>query len=175
MPHPIRRILIAVKELDSGEFAAGRRPHSSPERLNAELCLFHALTGPLYLEVVALSKQPVTQAEEGTLAEVKGRLKNGGAFTDRGSESDHCGGVGLPLARCCNTGGAAARARTWSWLTVPGTAIRPRGFFTSPIGSCCANAPYPFCSSRIMQLYQRAPVLAALDPDHAAINRQTWT
>ena len=75
MSHPIRRILVAVKELDAPDFAAGKKALQLARRLNAELCVFHALTEPLYLEAVCLNEQPVAQAEEETLVEVRSRLE----------------------------------------------------------------------------------------------------
>jgi hypothetical protein len=37
--------------------------------------LFHALTEPLYVEVISFSKDPFIQAEETTLAETRSRLE----------------------------------------------------------------------------------------------------
>jgi universal stress protein E len=170
MPRPIHRILIAVKELDSGDFAAGKKAAQLARALNAELCLFHALTGPLYLEVVALRRQPVAQAEEATLAEVKSRLEKMAAPLR--SE-----GLKVTTAAAWDYPSHDAVIRTVQRLGADMVVVDcPRHNHTAPWflhftdWELLRKCSVPVLLIKNHHLYHRAPVLAALDPDHAGGN-----
>jgi universal stress protein E len=167
MPHPIRRILVAVKEVDSGELAAGKKAAQLAQGLNAELCLFHALTEPLYLEVVALSKQPVTRAEEATLADVKSRLEKMAAPLR--SE-----GLRVTTAAAWDYPSHDAVIRKALQLSADMVVVDcPRHSHTAPWflhftdWELLRKCPVPVLLIKNHGLYHRAPVLAALDPEHA--------
>ena len=168
MPHPIRRILIAVKDLDRRDFAAEQKAAQLARRFNAELCLFHALTGPLYVEVVSLSKRPVIQLEEETLAQVKGRLEKIAA---------HIGTEDLKVTTAAAwdypSQDAVIRAakRLEADLVVvdcPRHSHTAAWFLHFTDWELLRKCPFPVLLVKNHALYQHAPILAALDPDHAA-------
>lgn len=72
--HAIRRILVAIKDPRVAEYARRKRPQLA-RCLNAELSLYHALTGPLYVESASASREPLVQAQEPTRTAVKTQLE----------------------------------------------------------------------------------------------------
>ena len=166
MPHPIRRILVAVKELDIVDFAAGKKAAQLARRLNAELCLFHALTEPLYLEAVCLDEQPVAQAEQATLKEVRSRLEKMAAHLR--SES-----LKVTTAAAWDYPSHDAVIRAAQRLGADLVVVDcPRRNHTAPWflhftdWELLRKCPMPVLLIKNHQLYQRAPVLAALDPEY---------
>jgi universal stress protein E len=166
MPHPIRRILIAVKGFDTGDLAAGKKVAQLARGLNAELCLFHALTGPLYLEVAALSKEPAAQAEQATLAEVKSHLEKMAVHLR--SE-----GLKVTTAAAWDYPSHDAVIRAAQRLGADMVVVDcPRHSHTAPWflhftdWELLRKCPIPVLLIKNRELYRRAPILAALDPDH---------
>ena len=62
--YPIRRILVAVREPVARDFPAAHKAAQLARRLNAELCLFHAIATPVYAETLLLSREPLVQVSE---------------------------------------------------------------------------------------------------------------
>ncbi len=168
MPHPIRRILFAVKALDSPDFAAEKKAAQLARHLNSELCLFHALTEPLYVEVVSLSTQPVVQAEKDTLARAKSRL-------DKMAEDLRSEGLKVTTAAQWDYPSHDAIIRAAKQLEADlVVADCPRHSHTAPWflhftdWELLRKCPLPVLLIKNHEPYRRAPVLAALDPDRAA-------
>lgn len=75
MGNPIRRMLVAVKDPGAGDFPAAKKAAQLARRLNAELCLFHAITDPLYAETVLIGQQSLSQVEDATSAASRAQLE----------------------------------------------------------------------------------------------------
>jgi universal stress protein E len=168
MRNPIRRIMVAVKDLDRRDFAAEQKAAQLARRCNAELCLFHALTGPLYVEVVSLSKQPVVQAEEEALAQVKSRLETIAAHLGSGDlkvtteavwdypSQDAIIRAGKRLKADLVIVDCSRHIHAATWFL----------HFTD--WELLRKCPAPVLLIKNHALYRHAPILAALDPDRAA-------
>ena len=166
MPRPIRRILLAVKSLDVPDFAAGKKAAQLARGLNAELCLFHALTEPLYVEVISFSKDPFIQAEETTLAEVRSRL-------EKMADALRAENLKVTTAAAWDYPSHDAVIRTALRLGADMVVVDcPRRTHTAPWflhftdWELLRKCPVPVLLVKNHEVYHRTPVLAALDPDH---------
>jgi universal stress protein E len=168
MPHQVRRILIAIKDLDRRDFAAEQKAAQLARRFDAELCLFHALTGPLYVETLPLAKQPIAQAELDALSQVNARL---------GTIAAHLGTEDLRVSTEAvwdyPSQDAVIRAakRLEADLVVvdcPRHLHTATWFLHFTDWELLRKCPVPVLLIKNHALYHHAPVLAALDPDHTA-------
>ena len=167
MPRPIRRILVAVKELDSGGLAVANKAAQLARRLKAELCLFHALSGPLYLEVVSLSKRPVTEAEEATLAEVTSRLEKIAAHLRSDTLKVTTAAVWDYPSHDAVVRMALRLGADLVLVDCPRHNHAAPWFLHFTDWELLRKCPLPVLLVKNHELYRRAPVLAALDPGRA--------
>jgi universal stress protein E len=166
MSQPIRRILVAVRDLDCMDLAAHKAAQLS-RRMGAELCLFHAITEPLYFEIMSYSRQSIHDTEASRLAAVTARLEK----TAAPLRSEN-------LKVCVDA--------AWDYPSqdaVIRTAIRwkadmvvvdcPRYSHMAPWfmhftdWELMRSCPVPVLLIKSHVHYTRAPVLAALDPEHS--------
>jgi len=168
MSHPVRRILIAIKDLDRRDFAAEQKAAQLARRFDAELCLFHALTGPLYVEAVSIGKQPIAKTEAEALSAVKTRL---------GAIAAHLGTNDLKVSTeaVWDYPSQDAVIRAAKRLEVDLVVVDcPRHIHTAPWflhftdWELLRKCPVPVLLIKNHALYQHPPILAALDPEHAA-------
>jgi universal stress protein E len=72
--HPIRRILVAVKDPRARRFPALTKAVQLAHGLRAELCLFHAVAEPIYLDIGTVGGKSAEQLERETLARHRERV-----------------------------------------------------------------------------------------------------
>jgi universal stress protein E len=166
LSHAIRRILVAVKDPRVAECPAARKAAQLARGLEAELSLYHALTGPLYLEVTSLGKAPATQAEEATRATVTGQLEKMAAPLRSGNlkvvtevnwdypSQDAVIRAALRLKADLVVVDCPRHSHTAAWFL----------HFTD--WELVRKCPVPVLLVKNRTDYLRAPVLAALDPNH---------
>ena len=164
MPHPIRRILLAVKSLDVPDSAAGKKAAQLARGLKAELCLFHALTEPLYVEVISFSKDPIIQAEENERKRIAADLH---------ADALRAENLKVTTAAAWDYPSHDAVIRTALRLGADMVVVDcPRRTHTAPWflhftdWELLRKCPVPVLLVKNHEVYHRAPVLAALDPDH---------
>lgn len=168
MSHPIRRIMVALKDLEVTAGAPARKAAQLARGLNAELIYFHALTGPLYVETLSLSKHPVNHAEAVALAAAKARLdKVASPLKSEGLN------IGIEAAWDYPAHDAVIRAalRLHADLVVidcPRHTHTAAWFLQFTDWELLRNCPLPVLLIKNHGQYRRAPVLAALDPAHAS-------
>jgi universal stress protein E len=166
MSHAIRRILVAVKDPSVKECPAARKAAQLARGLEAELCLYHALTGPLYVDVTSLSKAPATRAEEVTRATVTEQLEKMAAPLRSGKlkvttevnwdypSQDAVIRAALRLKADLVVVDCPRHAHTAAWFL----------HFTD--WELVRKCPIPILLVKNRTDYLRAPVLAALDPNY---------
>jgi universal stress protein E len=62
--YPIHRILVAVKDPQARQIPAIAKAGQLAHALDAKVCLFHAIPGPLYLDVARFNEQTVAELEK---------------------------------------------------------------------------------------------------------------
>jgi len=73
--YPIHRILVAVKDLRARRFPALGKTAQLAHALDAEVCLFHAIPEPVYLDVMTLGGRSLPQLEQEASAAQRRRLE----------------------------------------------------------------------------------------------------
>ena len=73
---PIHRILVAIKDLRATEFPAIGKAAQLAYALDAEVCLFHGIPEPVYLDVLALDGRSLGQLERQNTAADLQRLES---------------------------------------------------------------------------------------------------
>jgi len=166
----MHRILVAVKDLGARDFPAAKKAAQLARVLNAELCLFHAITEPLYVETLLLTKHPIAHFEEQTKEKARRRLERI-ANSLRG-ESRQPLQITTETAWDYPAHDAITRAaiRLEADLVVVecerSTHVLP-WFLRFTDWELLRNCPFPVLLIKNRKPYHRSPVLAAIDPTHA--------
>ena len=165
--YPIRRILVAVRESGARDFPAAQKAAQLARRLNAELCLFHAIATPIYAETLLVSREPLAQVSElamsasaRSLERLAASLRIGGLKVTTATDWDHP--VSDAIIR------AAIRFRADLLVAECHRATHPFAWFLhftdwDLVRSC----PLPILLVKGSKPYHRSAVLAAVDPTHA--------
>lgn len=165
MQQRIRRILVAIKDPQIAECVAARKAAQLARGLSAELCLFHAVTRPLYLDTSSLGEQPVARAREAALSEVIGQL-------DKLAAPLRTGGLEVRSLASWDYPSHEAVVRAALQLGADLVAVDcARGkhtaawFFHFTDWELLRSCPLPLLLVKEAASYTRAPVLAAIDPE----------
>ena len=73
--YPINRILIAVKDVHAKKCPAVAKGGQLAQALGAQVCLFHAIVDPIYMEVEDLENQTLPELEHRRSAIYRSRLE----------------------------------------------------------------------------------------------------
>ena len=166
MSRTIHRILVAIKDPLATDCVTPGKAAWLARGLKAELCLYHALTGPLYVETMSLGKAPSTRAEEATRATVKEQLEKMAAPLRTGGVR-----VTTEVDWDYPSHDAVIRAalRLQADLVVvdcPRSTHTAAWFFHFTDWELLRKCPIPVLLVKNRAHYVRAPVLAALEPNH---------
>jgi universal stress protein E len=74
--YPIHRILVAIKDPRARQFPAMGKAAQLARALDAEVCLFHGITEPVYLDVVRVNGGSLPELEQQGSATHRKRLEN---------------------------------------------------------------------------------------------------
>lgn len=167
MANPIRRILVAVKDLVAGDFPAAKKAAQLARGLNAELCLFHAISEPLYAETLLIGHQSLSQIEDAATAARRAQLERLGASLRAEGVR-----VSTTIAWDYPAPDAVIRAalRLEADLVVAEChrATHPIPWFLHFADwELVRNCPLPLLLVKGRKPYHRGAVLAAVDPTYA--------
>jgi universal stress protein E len=168
MSHAIRKILVAIKDPYISESVAARKAAQLAGALHAELYLYHALTSPLYVDAGSLATEPAGRAAEAARAAVNAQLERlamplraGALKVTTETDWDYPSHeavvrAALRLDSDLVVVDCPRQAHTAAWL------------FHFTDWELLRNSPLPLLIVKNSASYARAPVLAALDPEHTS-------
>jgi universal stress protein E len=167
MAYPIRRILVAVREPGARDFPAAHKAAQLARRLNAELCLFHAIATPIYAEPPLRTREPLAQVSElamiasaRSLERLAASLRIGGLKVATATDWDYP--VSDAIIR------AAIRFRADLVVAECHRATPPFAWFLHFTDwDLVRTCPLPILLVKGGKPYHRSAVLAAVDPTHA--------
>ncbi len=165
MSQAIRRILVAIKDPQISESVAARKAAQLGRALPAELCLYHALTSPLYVDVDSRgTAEPAAEAARAAviaqLERLAAPLRSGALKVTTEATWDYPSHeavvrAALRLESDLVVVDCPRHAHTAAWL------------FHFTDWELLRGSPVPVLIVKNPASYARAPVLAALDPEHA--------
>ncbi len=165
--YPIHRILVAIKDPRAKQFPAVEKAGQLARALDAEVCLFHAIPEPVYLDVARINGQSLPDLEQQgsaihrqQLESLAKRLRRSGVKVTTAVEWDYPAddaviraathfGANLIVADCHRS------AHVAPWLL----------HFTD--WELLRNSSVPVLLVKNRRRYHRSKVLAAVDPAHA--------
>ena len=167
MAYPIRRILVAVKEPGARDFPAAHKAAQLARRLDAELCLFHAIATPIYAETLVRTREPLVRVSElamiaraRSLGRLAASLRIGGLKVTTATDWDYP--VSDAIIR------AAIRLRADLVVAECHRATHPFAWFLHFTDwDLVRTCPLPILLVKGSEPYHRSAVLAAVDPTHA--------
>lgn len=166
MSHTIHRILVAIKDPQISASVAARKAAQLASALHAELCLYHAMTNPLYVAAASLATEPAGRAAEAARAAVTAQLERLATPLRTAALN-----VTTETSWDYPSHEAIVRAalRLESDLVVvdcPRQAHTAAWLFHFTDWELLRSSPLPVLIVKNPAGYTRAAVLAALDPDH---------
>jgi universal stress protein E len=164
--YPIRRILVSIKDPGARQFPVLAKVAQLARALEAEVCLFHAMTGPIYLEGVALD-EPLPQLAQKAGATDRGHLERlAKPLRSRGLKVTTVAEWDFPAHEAI----IRAAAHFDAQLIVAEahrTAHRAPWLLHFTDWELLRNSTLPVLLVKTQRPYRRPKVLAAVDPSHA--------
>lgn len=164
---PIRRILVAIKDSRARRSPALVKGLRLARALDAEVCLFHAVAEPVYLDMARVNGESLPELEEKSAAAHRVRLNRLAAATRHpGVKVTTAVDWDYPAHE------AVIRAATQFGADLI-VAECHRGAHTAPWllhftdWELLRNSPTPVLLIKNRRIYRRSKVLAAIDPTHA--------
>jgi universal stress protein E len=168
MPQSIRRILVAVKDPQAAECVAARKAAQLALGLHAELCLYHGLTDPLYVDVPSLTEESIARTKESLRAATTEQLERLAAPLRKT-------GITVTTDVNCDYPSQEAIVRAAQRMQADLVVVdcpRPTHpatwLFHFTDWELLRTCPLPILVVKSHALYTRASVLAAVDPEKAA-------
>ena len=165
--YPIHRILVAIKDLRAKQFPAIGKAAQLARALDAEVCLFHGITEPVYLDVVRVNGESLPELEQQGSATYCKRLESlARGLRRRGIKVTTAVEWDYPAHE------AVIRAATRSNADLI-VAECHRGAHLAPWllhftdWELLRNSAVPVLLVKNRRPYHRSKVLAAVDPTHA--------
>jgi universal stress protein E len=165
--YPINRILIAVKDVHAKKCPAVAKGGQLAKALGAKVCLFHAISEPVYMEVENLENQTLSELEQrrSTIYQVQlermaRRLRRHGITVTTAVEWD------FPTYEAVVRGASKFRADLIVAECYRATHSAP-WFMHFTDWELLRRSEKPVLLIKNARTYRRSPVLAAIDPDHA--------
>jgi universal stress protein E len=165
--YPIRRILVAIKDSRARRSAAITKAAQLALALRAEVCLFHGMAEPVYLDVARIYGESLPELEERSAAQHRKRLERLAALVRRrGVKVTTAVEWDYPAHEAVIRAATRFQADLIIAECHRGTHLAPwlLGFTDWEL---LRNSPLPVLLIRNHRMYRRSRVLAAIDPTHA--------
>jgi universal stress protein E len=165
MPRAIDCILIAVKDPSVADCAAVRKGAQLARSLRAQLCLYHALTEPLYVEsspdekALERAKEVIRAPIIAQMERLAAPLRTGGLNVITEASFDYPSHQAVVRA-------ALRLAADLLVVDCPRQSHAGTWFLHFTDWEILRSSPIPVLLIKNPTSYMRAPVLAALDPEH---------